>query len=393
MIESFYVNNYKCLVDVRLPLTPIHVIIGQNDSGKTSLLEAMLALSRSTGKPLNQAFPGEWYQRELVYAGAETPNIQFEAQFAAGRGETGFPTTYHLEVEFRNLVQDCRRVDEWIANEARVPIAERTQGLTGLASRFTLEAGSARDHLDSIAAQLGPASLYRLDPQVMAIPAAIDSLRKFRMDPDGFGLSTLLDDILGYDPERFLALRRDFCRFYPQFRSVRLESAGALQRHFREDGCHRTEQASGKAIFFETTHGRTVRAQQASDGAILFLGLLALIYSPEPPKLLLIEEPEKGVYPKRLEEIIGLIRRLQEAPSGRPVPQIVMTTHSPYVLDSFHPAEVTLMIRRDDGKGPVEARPLRDAPNIEERLGRGEFYLGELWYNLSEDELFAHASA
>jgi AAA15 family ATPase/GTPase len=47
MIEYFSVNNYKCLVDVGLPLTPIHVIIGQNDSGKTSLLEAMLALSRT----------------------------------------------------------------------------------------------------------------------------------------------------------------------------------------------------------------------------------------------------------------------------------------------------------------------------------------------------------
>ena len=119
--------------------------------------------------------------------------------------------------------------------------------------------------------------------------------------------------------------------------------------------------------------------------------MLALIYTPEPPRLLLIEEPEKGVYPKRLEEVIRLIRRLQEAPSGRTAPQIIMTTHSPYLLSSFHPDEVTLMVRREGGSGPVEARPLRDAPNIEERLGRGEFYLGELWYNLSEDELFANA--
>jgi predicted ATPase len=147
---------------------------------------------------------------------------------------------------------------------------------------------------------------------------------------------------------------------------------------------------SGKGIFFETANGRAIRAQQSSDGAILFLGLLALIHSPEPPKLLLIEEPEKGVYPKRLEEVIRLIRKLLEAPSGRAAPQIIMTTHSPYLLSSFHPNEVTLMVRRD-GSGPVQARPLRDAPNIEERLGHGEFYLGELWYNLSEEELFADA--
>jgi predicted ATPase len=392
MIELFCVNNYKCLVAVSLPLTPMHVIIGQNDSGKTSLLEAMLALSRSTERPLSEAFPGEWQDRELVYAGAEKPIIQFEVAFGSNRGDNRSPNTYHLEIEFTRG-RMCSRINEWSYDGERIPIDHRSQGWTGVARRFELEPSPLRDHLDSIAAQLGPASLYHFDPQLMAIPAAIDPRRKFRMDPDGFGLATLLDDILGYDAERFLALRRDFREFFPQFRSVRIESVDALRRDFSEQGKHNTSPMTGKGIFFETTHGRSIRAQQASDGAILFLGLLALIHSPEPPRLLLIEEPEKGVYPKRLEEIIGLIRRLQESPSGRPAPQIIMTTHSPYLLSSFNPDEVTIMVRREGGRGPVEARPLRDAPNIEERLGRGEFYLGELWYNLSEDELFAHADA
>ena len=392
MIEEFYVNNYKCLVDVRLPLTPMHVIIGQNDSGKTSLLEAMLALSRSTEKPLELAFPGEWQDRELVYEGDENAAIQFEVRFGANGGETRSQLTYHLDVEFVGG-RTCRRIDEWACNADRILIAERAQGWTGVGRRVDLGPGDLRDHLGSIASQLGPASIYRFDPQSMAIPAAIDPRRKFRMDPDGFGLATLLDDILGYDPERFLALRRSFCDFFPQFRSVRIESVQALHREYNENGQHRTNSENGKGIFFETTHGRAIRAQQASDGAILFLGLLALIHSPEPPKLLLVEEPEKGVYPKRLEEVIGLIRRLHEAPTGKPAPQIIMTTHSPFLLSSFRPEEVTFMVRRDGAEGPVEARPLRTAPNINERLAGGEFYLGELWYNLSEEELFAHVGA
>jgi predicted ATPase len=389
MIDYFHVNNYKCLVDAGLPLTPIHVIIGQNDSGKTSLLEAMLALSRSTSKPLAEAFPGDWEGRELVFAGEERPVIQFEVRLSAAEGEVHSPMTYHLGVEF-GTGRSCMRMDEWYENSERNHIHSGNQLLTGVASRINVKPGTERDHLDLIAEQLETASLYRFDPQMMAIPAAIDPRRKFRMDPDGFGLATLLDDILGYDAERFLALRRDFCEFFPQFRSVRIESVPAIHREFSESGRHRANEMSGKGIFFETANGRAIRAQQSSDGAILFLGLLALIHSPEPPKLLLIEEPEKGVYPKRLEEVIRLIRKLLEAPSGRAAPQIIMTTHSPYLLSSFHPDEVTLMVRRD-GSGPVQARPLRDAPNIEERLGHGEFYLGELWYNLSEEELFADA--
>jgi hypothetical protein len=350
----------------------------------------MLALSRSMEKPLAEAFSGDWQDHELVFAGAEKSIIQFEARFGAAKGEVHPPIAYHLEVEF-GKGRSCRRIDEWVEdNGERIHINEHAKEWASVARRFDLKPGTERDRLNTIAEQFGTASLYRFEPQLMAIPAAIDPKRKFRMDPDGFGLATLLDDILGYDPERFLALRRDFCEFFPQFRSVRIESVQALHREFSESGQHRTYQMTGKGIFFETTHGRAIRAQQSSDGAILFLGLLALIHSPEPPKLLLIEEPEKGVYPKRLEEVIRLIRRLHEAPSGRAAPQIIMTTHSPYLLSSFRPDEVTLMLRRD-GSGPVQARPLRDAPNIEERLGHGEFYLGEFWYNLSEEELFADA--
>lgn len=380
-------NGYKCLAGVTIPLTPIHVIIGQNDSGKTSLLEAMLALSRSTEGPLAEAFLGEWKDRDLVFTGEDKPVVQFEVHFSEVAALS--PRTYHLDVEFGEG-RSCKRINEWCENAERVQVPEPGPGWTGVAQRFNQGPGASRDLSYAIAERLSGASLYRLDPQIMAIPATLDENRTFRMDPDGFGLATLLDDILGYDPKLFLALESDFRRFFPQFRSVRIKSVMALQRQFNPQGRHYTIQANGKGIFFETTSGQEIRGQQSSDGAILFLGFLALAYSPKPPNLLLIEEPEKGVFPKRLDEVISLIRRFQEAPSGRAAPQIIMTTHSPYLLSSFHPNEVTLMVRKE-GSDRVEAHPLRDAPHIEERLGNGEFYLGELWYNLSEEELFKDA--
>ena len=48
MINSFRVKNYKALQSVEVPLTQIHVLIGQNDTGKTSLLEAIHAFCTST---------------------------------------------------------------------------------------------------------------------------------------------------------------------------------------------------------------------------------------------------------------------------------------------------------------------------------------------------------
>jgi hypothetical protein len=243
-------------------------------------------------------------------------------------------------------------------------------------------------NLQLVSKQVGASSFYRLDARVMAIPAALEPSRRFRMERDGFGLPTLLDDISGYDPERFIALKNEFCEYFPEFRTIHLQTEQAATRTHQALGLYQSGVAPGKGIYFETRAGATVRAQQASDGAILFLGFLSLFYLPTPPKVLLIEEPETGVYPKRLNQIIGILRKMAGSALNEKLPQIVFTTHSPYVLTTFTPEEVTFMSKQN---GSVVARPLRDAPHIDERLGDGEFYLGELWYNLDEEELFQDA--
>jgi len=238
----------------------------------------------------------------------------------------------------------------------------------------------------SVSELLQGAQMYQLSPRLMALPCGLNSTRKFRLDPDGFGLGSLLDDILGYDVSLFSSIQKSFVDYFPQFSSVRIETQKAVHRDYQESGIHHYSEAEGKGIYFKLKSGDSIRAQQASDGVILLLGFLALMHTPTPPKILLIEEPETGIYPKRLAEVIKLLKRFAtEYPNA---PQIIMTTHSPYLLSFFEPDEVTFMQRKD--ASTVVARPLRDAPNIRERM-EGGFYLGELWYNLSEEELFGNA--
>ena len=420
MIKQFSVKNYKALESVSIPLTPIHVVIGQNDSGKTSLLKAIHAFCSSTQGPLVDAFPGMWTGRELVHFGADQPVVELCAS-VVGNGEVLLK--YELGVEFPILSDhSCKPAHERIAlgdgKMQEVVLSVLTSSAHGrdvsgsmkevvLSVLPSVSTGTTfveycRHHeipahlpesqkassLRFVSEQVGPSSFYRLDARVMAIPAALEPSRRFRMERDGFGLPTLLDDISGYDPERFIALKNEFCEYFPEFRTIHLQTELAATRTHQALGLYQSGVAPGKGIYFETRAGATVRAQQASDGAILFLGFLSLFYLPTPPKVLLIEEPETGVYPKRLNQIIDILRKMVGSPFNEKLPQIVFTTHSPYVLTTFKPEEVTFMSKRN---GSVVARPLRDAPHIDERLGDGEFYLGELWYNLDEEELFQDA--
>ena len=235
--------------------------------------------------------------------------------------------------------------------------------------------------------QLRTPAKYALNPKLMALPTAEHLQENFSMAPDGYGLPTLLSDLAGAHPEQFIEIGNRFCGFFPQYTSVRLRPEKALLRAL-SGGIHREASRVGKGITFQTRSGQTVRAQQASDGAILFLGFLTLAHLPDPPNVLLIEEPENGIYPKRLGEVIKLLKELMNRTEGVRFPQIIMTTQSPYVLSHFRPEEVTFLSRPpEEPDGPVRARPLRDAPNINERLADG-FYLGEVWYNISEEELF-----
>lgn len=379
MLSHFSVENYKCLADVSLPLTPIHVLIGQNDTGKTSLLEAIRAsvLTLTGIQPnahtLSGIFEGEWTGQELVWKNGDEAEVCFSGVFDASLQRKTHFVEFLVAYDFLKSGHTFSSESSYspsrceLDNQTINPISKGTS------------TGIAEDTRKQFQPHLRRLDLMRWRPGIMSRPAAITPERRFRLDRDGFGLPKLLDEILGYDREQFSKLESVFCGFFPQFRSVRLETVMAWERVNGNQDVWR--KATGKEVHL-VGKNKSIRLQQASDGAVLLLGFLALTHSQDPPGMLLIEEPENGIHPKRLIEVAKLLRQFVEREEN--APQIIMTTHSPYLLSEFQPEEVTLMRRQPDGS--AKAFPLRDAPHIHERMGDG-FYLGELWYNLNEEDL------
>jgi len=394
-LSRFGVKNYKCLGEIDIPLTPIHVLIGENDAGKTSLLEAMAAYCASSDNNLAQVFPQPWQGRELVLHGSREPRIEFSGQWRTLGTEPAESDIsefrYGFAVDFPQEGQDCETPGDWIElGEKPQKLSPKSSARQTTVRRWKLGKEKEEElHREAniLLRVLKSAHKYALDPKLMALPTAGRVQGELRMAPDGYGLPTLLSNLAGSHPERYIEIGNRFCGFFPQYKSARLRPQKVLLRAIFA-GAHKHGRGVGNGITFETRGGQIVGAQQASDGAILFLAFLTLAHLPDAPNLLLIEEPENGIYPRRIQEVIELLKTLVNRTEGVRFPQIIMTTHSPYVLSHFEPEEVTFLRRsKDDPDGPVTAWPLRDVPNIEERLG-SEFYLGELWYNLSEEELF-----
>ncbi|HEX2570893.1 MAG TPA: AAA family ATPase [Polyangia bacterium] len=118
---------------------------------------------------------------------------------------------------------------------------------------------------------------------------------------------------------------------------------------------------------------------EVSDGTILLTAYLTLAYAQQPPHLLAIEEPERGLHPFLLSELVEFLRGLATGQIGSQPIQIVLATHSAELLDVLKPEEVRFLSRDPkDGSVRVETAPV-DAPGWEEAFQQYRESLGSAW--------------
>ena len=111
---------------------------------------------------------------------------------------------------------------------------------------------------------------------------------------------------------------------------------------------------------------QTYTASSLSDGTLRFLALAVLALDPEFGGLLCMEEPENGIHPSRIPQMLSLVRSLSEdidetTTTASPIRQIIINTHSPLVVAELTDSELlfaeTLKMKT---KAFVNFKPLPD---------------------------------
>ena len=115
---------------------------------------------------------------------------------------------------------------------------------------------------------------------------------------------------------------------------------------------------------------RPILSRFASDGTLKMLAYLVVLYDPEAPRFIGIEEPENFLHPRLLPGLGEECRKASEHS------QLLVTTHSPFFLSSMKPEEVRVLYRDTDGF----TRVLRaaDVAGVREFVREGAS-LGHLW--------------
>jgi predicted ATPase len=377
MIDHLRVRRFKCLFDVEVDLAPFTVLVGPNDSGKSSLLDAIRFLSLTTERPvlsqssthyadsyrpLLEEWRGCWWQGKV-----DQP-MQWEVR---GRTETE-SFDYQLDLALAPVqVDDRLRIGETAHFDTS---KRRVTGQTADATALQFQASILWDRESApVARAIRSTPKYCLFPIDMRQPARLEPSPV--LSPTGHNLAAVLDALVtgprsDARAEIELALRAHV----PTLAALALRTQNGADK-----------QGPVKALEFVlagSTPPVTIPAAHASDGALLLTAFLALAYG-DTPEILLVEEPENGLHPSRLKVVVDLLRRIAAGEVGHRRRQVIITTHSPILLNFARPEEVRIVKR--NGEGATEIHPLLGAPDVDKLLQ--EFAVGELWYLLGEEAI------
>lgn len=354
MLTTVAVAGYRSLRDVVLPLGRLTVVTGPNGSGKSNLYRALRMLSTVAGGGLVGAVAREGGLSSLMWAGPES-----------GQGEEGTRRRGPIAVllgfaseDFGYLVDLGLPQADQASLFARDPEIKREQVFAGpVAKPSTLLV----DRLRAVA-RVRDATWRTLDQQLAPYESVVTDLADGEAAPELLALRRELSAWRFYDHFR---VDRDAPARRPQVgtRTRRLADDGAdvaaAWQSIREAGFGRRLDAQverafpGSHVEIAAEDGRfrllwhqggllrPLSAEELSDGTLRYLLLAVALLSPEPPPLIVLNEPESSLHPDLLAPLAELIA------AASVDAQVVVVTHAEQLASAL--ADASALVHRLEG--------------------------------------------
>ncbi len=365
MLTHLSVKGFKTLKDFSVPLTRVSVLVGPNNCGKSNVLRALSFLGTVAREGLSAAIRHDGGLAELASrSGDGRIEIAIEAKFESttvryriSTGEKGRKRGVELlEAEGAVAVQ-AQLADEGLSTVASI------QG-----NNLMFQAVEPGDVLRTLRRHAAcPPPIRQLSDFLEGLVLADFSIDRLRakslpvpgveLKPTGENLAAVLDRLHGEAPSIRKRIEREVSAVVPSITGIVTPPVDA-------EGNKVVGISEGDEVF---------KADAVSDGILLFIALSTVSQMSGGKAFVCLEEPDKGIHPRRIREILEQINAVAKTGS-----QFLLTTHSPVLLDEFRdfPESVLILDRQDGG---TRATPLSELPDIQAQLR--DVSLGDLWYS------------
>jgi AAA15 family ATPase/GTPase len=354
MLTQVAFKNIKSLADLTLALEPLTVLVGPNGCGKSTVLdqiEKLCEMSRPEKEEYHSFGTAGRILKDFPFAIYHAYQQEGPMSWSGSRGGEQF------EVQIENW----NKPDWYLNARTSLKIDAKEKAITGKATQ---------EDLAVFLLLLTTFSQKQLRLRLDANIIAEDHFVGESLEPDGRGLAALLAEFGLNEPEAYKQLQEDLRSVVPHFQRL------VIRQNRRKSETEET--ITEFHIFLELEGAGRIPASMASEGTLLALGLLSAIHIRDLPDIVLIDDIDRGLHLSAQYKLIEAIRRIQ---LRRPELQVICTSHSPDLLDSFKPEEVRVMALTPGGH--TRCRPLTDHPDFQK--WKSMLRTGEFWATTGED--------
>lgn len=398
MITQIEIGGYRLLDEFKADFKPLTVVIGANAVGKSTLIDCLQLIAECCDFPLNTVMGRHWGTASLLTAENSNGQLTWKITFHKPAAWDDIPLEPGKSWVYEVVLQADAQGQMYPQYEIlrnREPIQGYTEPL-----KF-LEATPHKRHIfDKEQSRLIPFDEAQSSPAVVRdadsvaappgsgqagaqqeVALLLSQIRFFNEFPIPSWVRALLAHMAfypGFDVTHSSALRTKAADIKPD---TALSSSGdnlgtvlheILTRYdFRPAAEElrdflRVAYPAFEEIHCDTTYGtppqvlvrvrergmsRSMEMWELSDGMLRFLCLASALLNPQPRPLVAIDEPELGLHPGLLPIVAEMIKTAAERT------QVLVTTHSPDLLNCFNIGDVAVMARNTDDAKVAWHRP------------------------------------
>ena len=358
-------KNYRSLRDVSIDLEDFNVFIGANASGKSTILDALRFLHEavhardfegavfSRGGILNLAWKGE--EAHQIDLAVTLLDDEYRIEWSVQITRQGFQ--FHVAERVKRsqpqsppaeLLEADRGAGWWWSSNTNEQV-EMKQPVTACA----LAAASA----DANFPAREVANFIRrwgfFDPNPFLLRRDWSGLESGRFDHYGRNLAETLHALAPDVRERIRSATHDIVGLPTE-----------IDMRETEDRFYFVQEEEDLEF--------SVHQMGVSSGTLRMLALMTALHGEPGANLLGIEEPENYVHPSALSAFVDYLRDARERV------QVMVTTHSPLLLDLLDEPEAVCVVQRQGGQGTAVSRQ-SNADGIRRALTESGFSLGEYY--------------
>ena len=368
-LSKLIAENYRSLRDESIEFGDLNLFIGANASGKRTILDVLRFLHE--GGRAREFQPPVFHRGgmiHLVWKGEAASRIQLAVNLEDEDRNYQWLIRLIKEGRYGFYVEEEVHANRPQEPPSRILYASRGEGWwwsgergqqvelkhSGTACALAAAAADASFPARDVAGFVGRWGFF--DPSPFLLRRDWASVESGRFDPYGRNLGETLHTLHKSSPETFQQI---------------VEATRAVVGLPSEI---RTMESDGRFCFMqnEPWFQYAVHQMGVSSGTLRMLALMtALLANPE-KNLIGIEEPENYVHPTALSAFVQYLLNARECT------QLMVTTHSPLLLDYLNEPEAVRVVQHRGGKGTV-VLPRDNPDRVRGALEASGFGLGQFY--------------